>query len=632
MEYCIQCGTEQDSGAGETCADCGGSLIHTHGGDGTLTGRVLADKYVLLGQLGEGGMGSVYRAKHTALGSMVAIKVLRSAVADQPAALTRFNHEAKNSSQLKHPHNVRVFDFGHTRDGLFYIVMELVDGVPLSELALPLATKRAMRIMLQICGAIAEAHSLGLIHRDLKPDNIMVSAVDHQDFARVLDYGIAKFERSTSNALTADGAMIGTPWYISPEQVDGKHIDRRCDVYLLGLILYELLTGRTPFEAHHSAVMAYKHLSTPPPPPSDFTPIDPELEALILKCLAKDPDERVQTVEALSDALKDVLDGAPIGARGQDTAKSPWWKVGRTPSAAPRRRTPVSQARTRTRASGEVVRSPSADSPPRHERPEGARRGLRATMMGLGIAALLGAGAIAVISSSGGSGPATPDPEVVAANQPEAQEVDGPEEIGGMEPSPAAAPDAGETALGAIDEPDASEADSMSAAPDAAAVAMATNPDADPTPDMVPAADKPDSSTDASLALALQPALAEPEAQATVEPVPASPPPEDPQMIDDEPSPENASLGDSEPAQEAPEPDRQRRRSRRERTTEAERSPQVEPTTASIAEDGEEDDRDESEDDDGVIADDSDSAPDGQPEAPELTEELRSQTDRLLSR
>ena len=336
MNYCVQCGKEHASPEARQCSDCGGALVARREGVDTLVGRVLAEKYVLLEELGKGGMGSVYRAKQTTLETLVAIKLLRMAIADHPVALQRFYNEAKNSSKLKHPHNVRVFDFGHTDDGLVYIVMELVDGVPLSRIDLPLRVDRALRIMSQACGALAEAHAIGLIHRDLKPDNIMISEVDRRDFARVLDYGIAKFENS-STALTADGGIIGTPEYISPEQVSGERIDRRCDVYLLGLILYEMVTGRPPFRADNQIMAAYKHRFEEPPPPSAIADIDTNLERLILECLVKDPDQRLQSVEALRDRVEVLLNVTPaaIGVVTGSVPEAHKIVTARTPSPEP---------------------------------------------------------------------------------------------------------------------------------------------------------------------------------------------------------------------------------------------------------------------------------------------------------
>ena len=315
MFICAQCSKEHAVDTGAPCTTCGGPLVAVRDEPDSLVGRVLGGKYVLLKQLGEGGMGAVYSARRRDLDTIVAAKLLRLTAQDRSAALKRFYMEAKNSSKLKHPHNIRIFDFGHTEDGMVFLIMELVDGVPLSQVDLPLEPKRAIRLITQICGALSEAHELGLVHRDLKPANIMVGEVDGKDFARVLDYGIAKYEDS-STGLTATGSIIGTPEYISPEQVGGGSVDRRVDVYALGLILYELLVGRPPFQADSAIALAYMHRHETPPPPSAFGPIAPSVEGLILECLVKERDERIEDVRTLRMRLEDLVDTGQIEPTG----------------------------------------------------------------------------------------------------------------------------------------------------------------------------------------------------------------------------------------------------------------------------------------------------------------------------
>jgi serine/threonine protein kinase len=180
------------------------------------SGDVLADKYLLSDTLGAGGFGVVFKATDQLLGRTVAIKIMRVTGGTHEDGLKRFFGEARNTSQLSHPHNVRVFDFGHAGDEMVYLVMEHVDGQQLSSMPMPMHGPRLVKLLLQICRALGEAHDLGLVHRDLKPDNVLVSQVDGADFARVLDYGIAKLEGATSG-LTATGGFIGTPQYAAPE-------------------------------------------------------------------------------------------------------------------------------------------------------------------------------------------------------------------------------------------------------------------------------------------------------------------------------------------------------------------------------------------------------------------------------
>ena len=274
---------------------------------------MLGEKYVMLKPLGRGGMGSVYLAKHRVLDKMVAVKVVHLGLADNPRALRRFYDEARNAGRLEHPHNVKVFDFGHEEEGLTYLVMEIVRGRPLYSLGFPVASRRALRIMLQICGALEEAHSLGLVHRDLKPNNVMISKVDGRDFARVLDYGIAK-SQSGSTSLTRSGAIIGTPEYLSPEQAAGEEVDRRSDIYSLGVMLYEMVTGKLPFQANSAMGQVYAHIHHTPSPPCDHAEITPEVNALILDCLAKKRDDRPQSVAELRARFQELLDTDILGA------------------------------------------------------------------------------------------------------------------------------------------------------------------------------------------------------------------------------------------------------------------------------------------------------------------------------
>ena len=304
---CLSCGLEAELVENGACPDCGGPSVPLREHAGDLSGRVLGEKYVMLKPLGRGGMGSVYLAKHRVLDKMVAVKVVHLGLADNPRALRRFYDEARNAGRLEHPHNVKVFDFGHEDQGLTYLVMEIVRGQPLYSLGFPISSRRALKMTLQICGALEEAHSLGLVHRDLKPNNVMVTKVDGRDYARVLDYGIAKsYDGSTS--LTRSGAIIGTPEYLSPEQASGEDVDRRSDIYSLGVMLYEMVTGKLPFQATSAMGQVYAHIHTEPSPPSEISEIPEEVEALILSCLAKQREERPQSMSALRAHIKTILE------------------------------------------------------------------------------------------------------------------------------------------------------------------------------------------------------------------------------------------------------------------------------------------------------------------------------------
>ncbi len=200
--FCLTCG-KKHAESRELCDACSGPLAPSPSGQDPLIGQRIGNKYLVVERIGRGGMGAVYRATQENLDRPVAIKVVGMGGGDHIDLLRRFYAEAKNTSRLQHPHNVKVFDFGHTESGSLYIVMELLAGEPLSRLSLPVLPERALSILEQVSAALGEAHTIGLIHRDLKPDNIIISQVDGRDFARVLDYGIAK--SAGTSTVTRDG-------------------------------------------------------------------------------------------------------------------------------------------------------------------------------------------------------------------------------------------------------------------------------------------------------------------------------------------------------------------------------------------------------------------------------------------
>ncbi|MGA9993806.1 MAG: serine/threonine-protein kinase [Pyrinomonadaceae bacterium] len=267
-----------------------------------LLGRTLDEKYRLDERLGVGGMGTVYRATHLLIDRPVAVKVLNSRFVEDEQAQERFRREAKAAGRLQHTNAVAVTDFGRTVDNLVYLVMELLEGRTLRDILAreaPLDTARSVSLMLQISAAVAAAHEEGIIHRDLKPANIfVVQKRSAPPVVKVLDFGIAKlaadsFEDSDAAHLTQTGVMIGTPRYMSPEQCDGARLTPASDVYSLGIILYEMLTGTTPFTGSTPLAVALKHSSVAPRRPSEFTAtIPPELEHVVLHALEKKPEER----------------------------------------------------------------------------------------------------------------------------------------------------------------------------------------------------------------------------------------------------------------------------------------------------------------------------------------------------
>ncbi|GBD18962.1 Serine/threonine-protein kinase PrkC [bacterium HR27] len=263
--------------------------------------RVLNGRYRLDEPIGEGGMAVVYRGYDLVLDRPVAIKVLRGQFAADASFLRRFEREAQAAARLSHPNIVSVYDVGRD-DGTRYIVMEYVPGKTLKQLILehaPFSLDEAMHIVRQVAAALDYAHQHGLVHRDIKPQNILV---DERGFVKVTDFGIAK--GLTDVSLTEAGFGMGTVHYVSPEQARGEPATPASDIYALGVVLYEMLTGRLPFDADNPIGLAMQHVHEAPPPPRQFNPnIPPAVEAIILRALAKDPRQRFPTAGALAQAL-----------------------------------------------------------------------------------------------------------------------------------------------------------------------------------------------------------------------------------------------------------------------------------------------------------------------------------------
>ena len=283
-------------------------------------GMVLRGKYEILDKIGAGGMASVYRARHLAFNEVCAIKVVAGRLSDDEDFLRRFRNEAVVARRFQHPHAVRVDDLDTTEDGRPFIVMEYVEGPNLREVVRregPLGLRRALTIARQIASALSAAHGLGIVHRDIKPDNVLLSGRGPSESAKVLDFGIAKvkegFFGEGDHVATRTGAVVGTPQYISPEQALGRRgdeLDGRADLYSLGVVLYELVTGRLPFESDTAMGIILHHLQTLPTPPHEVRPdlgIPEPLSAVLLRMLDKDRDRRFASAADLMVALDGVL-------------------------------------------------------------------------------------------------------------------------------------------------------------------------------------------------------------------------------------------------------------------------------------------------------------------------------------
>ena len=283
---------------------------------GCYSGTTIDGRYRIEGMLGEGGMGVVYLGRHLAIDKQVAIKILRAEFARRPETRARFRQEARAASSVENPHIVDVSDFGALPDGSTYLVMEYLDGVPLSILTRddkPIALDRAIAIARQIAEGLAEVHDRGIVHRDLKPDNIfLVKEGEKEDFVKILDFGIAKVLESTEAKMTCAGSLFGTPSYMSPEQAAGMPVDARTDVYALGIIMYELASGRVPFDADTLMGILTQHLYRKPLPLRDLvgeSHVSAGLDAIITKSLSKGPEQRYQNMRELAADLAAVAEG-----------------------------------------------------------------------------------------------------------------------------------------------------------------------------------------------------------------------------------------------------------------------------------------------------------------------------------
>jgi serine/threonine-protein kinase len=283
----------------------------------SMIGNVLDGRYRLDTLIGEGGMGDVYRATHVHLDTEFAVKLLKPEFVANETAIKRFRLEAKAAGRIHHPNAVRVTDFGVTPERVVFLVMELVMGQSLRLMIRNEGTLEAVRsvnIVRQVCGAVDAAHRGGVIHRDLKPDNILIEALTNAERVKVLDFGIAKLrEAKTDTFLTQAGTIIGTPQYMSPEQCMGNPLDPRSDIYSIGVLIYEMLTGEVPFDGESTIQVVYNQLHMLPRPLREHVPNIPEpLAQVIMRALEKEPDKRQASAAQLSDELKRALSGSPV--------------------------------------------------------------------------------------------------------------------------------------------------------------------------------------------------------------------------------------------------------------------------------------------------------------------------------
>jgi len=313
VKICPVCATEYPDDI-KFCQN-DGTTLRAAAPAANLVGQVIADRYHVVKKLGEGGMGQVYLAEHVKMGRRSAIKVMNPSMVHDPDAVARFNREAANASRITHPNVCAVYDFGETTDGMIYLAMEFIEGEPLTDILErdgALEPGRAVQIFRQVADALQAAHDLGIVHRDLKPDNIMISrGKGGREVVKVVDFGIAKAVGGddAGQKVTKTGLVVGTPEFMSPEQLSGDRVDGRSDLYALALVFFRMLTGKLPFEASTSQETMIKRLTDEPTKLAAARPDLPfpgGLQEVLDAALTRSPVDRYQTVARFAESVATV--------------------------------------------------------------------------------------------------------------------------------------------------------------------------------------------------------------------------------------------------------------------------------------------------------------------------------------
>ena len=322
VKVCPTCGTEYP--LSERFCPRDGSALRSQNAQGDLVGTMIAERYHIIKKLGEGGMGAVYLAEHVKMGRKSAIKVMNPGMNQDPDAIARFNREASNASRMNHPNICAIYDFGETSEGLIYLAMEFIEGQSLTSLieqngALPPA--RAASILHQTADALGVAHDYGIVHRDLKPDNIMIAkGRDNSDVVKVVDFGIAKAHTSDAQKVTKTGLVVGTPEYMSPEQLAGDKLDGRSDIYSLALVGFNMLTGTLPFVSNSAQEAMIMRLTDKPKTLAEMRPDiawPDDVQAVFDKALARDVNERYQKAPDFGRDLSMAIERMPATAAAE---------------------------------------------------------------------------------------------------------------------------------------------------------------------------------------------------------------------------------------------------------------------------------------------------------------------------
>ena len=333
LKICPQCGNEYELDQRFCPKD--GTTLRSQGESSDLVGSIVADRYHVLRKLGQGGMGQVYLAEHVKMGRKSALKVMNPSAVKDADSISRFNREAANASRINHPNVADVYDFGETPDGITYLAMEYVDGPPLTKVIGEgsLSPLRAADITRQTADALAVAHDMGIVHRDLKPDNIMLARNrDGSDCVKVVDFGIAKAADNAAQKVTKTGLVVGTPEYMSPEQLAGDKLDGRSDIYALALVAFNMLTGKLPFPAETVQESMIMRLTDRPRKLSEMRPDlawSPELQTVLDRALERDAARRYATASEFGRDIYRAVEamiaqsGSPASGAATGNAASP---------------------------------------------------------------------------------------------------------------------------------------------------------------------------------------------------------------------------------------------------------------------------------------------------------------------
>ena len=403
-KICPTCGREYP--ANERFCPADGTALRSQGGGNDLVGSIIAERYHVLKKLGEGGMGQVYLAEHVKMGRKSAVKVMNPGMVHDADAISRFNREAANASRINHPNVAGIYDFGETAEGLIYLAMEFIEGESLTSLVEKngaLAPMRAADIAKQAADGLAVAHDMGIVHRDLKPDNIMIAKNrDGSDCVKVVDFGIAKAAGAENQKVTKTGLVVGTPEYMSPEQLAGDKLDGRSDIYSLALVSYNMLTGKLPFEGETAQESMIMRL-TDDPKPLSFTKPDTswskEVQDVMAKALQRKRDDRYAKASDFGVALFQAVERMPktvrpsatqmIGAMDGATAVLSAPPPTRVDASAPS--APPPAART--------IATPATSAPV-----VAPKKSMVPVFGGVGALAVIGVAAFMFMSKSGGAG------------------------------------------------------------------------------------------------------------------------------------------------------------------------------------------------------------------------------------